>query len=195
MLALGELVRAPWIVNPICGGISVAAFGLTLHWSGIRAGVAMAATFIFGLAPFVVFQSASHMNHVTSLMWLLIATAALARATASDNDRATAGFVCGLGLGIAATIRPLDAAAWAIPAALWLGVRAVRRGHWRTFLLSGVGVALPMLCMFYVNARMTGSATRFGYTVLWGASHGLGFHESTWGENHTVARGLALTAA
>ena len=195
MLAVGELVKAPWIVNPVFGGISVAAFGSALRWGGVRAGVALAATLLFAFAPFVVFQSASHMNHVTSLTWLLVATAALARASAFDVERPAAGFICGIGLGIAATIRPLDAAAWAIPAAVWLGYRAVCRGHWRAFLLSGVGVALPMACMFYVNSQMTGAATRFGYTVLWGPSHGLGFHESPWGENHTVARGLALTAA
>jgi hypothetical protein len=195
MLALGELIQAPWIVNPICGGISVAAFGLALRWGGIRAGVAVAATLLFAFAPFVVFQSASHMNHVTSLTWLLIATAALVRATSSANDRPLAGFACGIALGVAATIRPLDAAAWALPAAAWLALRAFRVGHWRAFLLSGVGVAIPMACMFYVNAQMTGSPTRFGYTVLWGAAHGLGFHESPWGENHTLVRGLALTAA
>ena len=34
MLALGELFCAPWIVNPLCGGISVAAFATALRWSG-----------------------------------------------------------------------------------------------------------------------------------------------------------------
>jgi hypothetical protein len=168
---------------------------MALRWSGIRASVALSATLIFAFAPFVVFQSASHMNHVTSLTWLLIATAALVRATSSGTDRPWAGMVCGLALGISASIRPLDAAAWALPAAVWLGFRAVRAGHWRAFIASGVGVAVPMAVMFHVNRQMTGHPFEFGYTVLWGPAHGLGFHESPWGENHTVARGLALTAA
>ena len=195
MLALGELLRAPWVVNPVCGGVSVAAFATALRWNGLRPGVVLGATMAFGFSPFVVFQSASYMNHVTSLMWLLVATAALVRATRSDIDRPLAGFVCGIGLGLAATIRPLDAAAWALPAAAWLGWRAVRRGHWGAFLISGVGVALPMGLMMLVNAKTTGGPLTFGYTVLWGQSHGLGFHQSPWGESHTVARGLALTAA
>lgn len=195
MLALGELFHAPWIVNPVCGAVSVAAFAMSMRWSRVRDGVSLGASLLFAFAPFVVFQSASHMNHVTSLTWLLIASAALVRATTSETDRGVAGFICGLGLGIAATIRPLDAAAWAIPAGVWLAGRAFTRGHWRAFLLSGFGVAVPMACMLYINAQMTGKALEFGYTVLWGKAHGLGFHESPWGENHTIARGIALTAA
>ncbi|HKS07600.1 MAG TPA: hypothetical protein VJR92_14955 [Gemmatimonadaceae bacterium] len=193
MLALGELVHAPWLVNPVCGAISVAAFGSLLRWSGVRSGVALGATVVFAFAPFVVFQSASHMNHVTSLMWLLIALAALVRATRTNS--ALAGLTCGLALGIAATIRPLDAATWAFPAAAWLAWCALRQNAWRAFLMSGVGVALPFAAMMWVNLQTTGGALTFGYTVLWGESHGLGFHTSPWGESHTVARGVALTAA
>jgi hypothetical protein len=195
MLALGELVHAPWIVNPVFGAISVGAFAMALRWSGFRPAVSLGASLAFAFAPFVVFQSASHMNHVTSLTWLLIATAALVRATRSDGEHRAAGFVCGIALGMAATIRPLDAAAWALPAAVWLFVRALRLKQWHTFLLSGVGVAIPFGIMMFVNAQMTGSPLEFGYTVMWGASHGLGFHESPWGESHTVTRGIALTAA
>jgi hypothetical protein len=195
MLALGELVRAPWIVNPVCGGVSVAIFATLLRWSGVRQGVSLAASALLAFAPFVVFQSASHMNHVPTLMWLLVATAGLVRATHGERDSWLAGMICGLGLGAAATIRPLDAAAFALPAAAWLGARAARRGQWRAFVSSGVGVAIPMVAMMIVNARTTGGALTFGYTILWGESHGLGFHVSPWGEQHTVARGVALMAA
>ena len=195
MLALGELVRAPWLVNPVSGGISAALFAALLRWSGIRPRVVLGAAVLFAFAPFVVFQSASHMNHVTALMWLLVATAGLVRATRDGVDRPLAGFVCGLGLGIAATIRPLDAAAFAVPAAVWLVARAVRLSCWRALLVSGAGVALPMAAMLWVNAHTTGDPLTFGYTILWGESHGLGFHESPWGERHDWARGVALTAA
>jgi hypothetical protein len=195
MLALGELIRAPWLVNPVSGGISAALFAAVLHWSGIRPRVVLGAALLFAFAPFVVFQSASHMNHVTALMWLLVAAAALVRATRDGVDRPLAGFICGLGLGVAATIRPLDAAAFAVPAAVWLAARAINKRCWRAFLLSGAGVAIPMAAMLWVNAHTTGHPLTFGYTVLWGESHGLGFHESPWGERHDWARGVALTAA
>lgn len=195
MLALGDVLHAPWIVNPVCAGVSVVAFAAALRWSGSRPGVSLGATLAFAFAPFVVFQSASYMNHVTCLMWLLVAAAAAAYSARTDTDAVLPGLVCGLALGAAATIRPLDAAAWALPIAAWLAARAYRMRRWRAFLSSGVGVALPFAIMMVVNARMTGGPLTFGYTVLWGPSHGLGFHESPWGESHTVVRGLALTAA
>lgn len=195
MLALGELVRAPWIVNPVAGGVSIVAFAMALRWAGFSSAVSIGAPTIFALAPFQVFQASSHMNHITSTMWVLVAVAALVRATHAERDRPLAGLVCGLGLGVAATIRPLDAAAFALPAAAWLAARAVRNGHWRSFVLSGVGVAAPMALMMWINMQTTGGALTFGYSVLWGDNHGLGFHVSPWGEQHTVERGVALVAA
>ena len=99
----------------------------------------------------------------------------------------------GVAFGIAATIRPMDAAAFAIPAAVWLLWRA-RLGspHVRALVLSGIGVALPVAVLFYVNAQQTGNPFRFGYIEMWGKSHELGFHQAPWGPAHTPARGIEL---
>ena len=210
MLALGSLVGAEWIVGPVAGAVSVVLFGLLLRHlepDGSRRWH-RAAVGLFALAPFAAFMFGSHMNHATALAWLLGATVALARTTESDEASPAWGLLAGLALGVAATIRPVDAAAFALPAAFWLAWRVVR--VWRvvrakvawsekrvgrplaSLLLSGVGVAVPMALLFWVNARTTGSPTLFGYDLLWGAGHGLGFHQSPWGPLHTPARGLEL---
>ena len=75
MLTLGVLVRAPWLVGPVCGAVSVAAFWAYLRVIEPRRSVAIGAVLLFALAPFAVFMSGSHMNHVPTLMWLLIAMA------------------------------------------------------------------------------------------------------------------------
>jgi hypothetical protein len=46
--------------------------------------------------------------------------------------------------------------------------------------------------MMWVNAQSTGSPLVFGYEVLWGKAHGLGFHTAPWGARHTPLRGLEL---
>lgn len=196
MLVPGVWLGAEWLIGPAAGALSVLIFALLLPWlapewsRAVRRGAAA----LFALAPFAAFMYGSHMNHATTLLWLLVAILGLARATAEDSSPWW-GFLAGLGLGVAATIRPLDAAAFALPAGAWLGWRARRGGRPLVqWLLSGVGVALPMAALLVVNARTTGHPLRFGYDVLWGAGHSLGFHQAAWGAIHTPSRGVELVA-
>ena len=193
MLAVGELLGAPWIIVPLAGGIAVAAFGLYLRSAESRPTVRLAAVLLFALAPFFAFMSATYMNHTTALMWLMIAIAALAQTVRDDGRRVAAALVCGLALGITATIRPIDAVAFALPAGTWLLVRAIRdRRRWREAVIAGVGVALPLAALAWFNARTTGDPLVLGYEMLWGKEHGLGFRTTPWGAAHSPARGLEL---
>lgn len=198
MLWLGVLAGAPWLVGPACGALCVWLFGQIARAAEPAASDAwvLGATVLFAVTPFAVFMFGSHMNHVTALLWILVAVVALTRLV--DSPRPTAlgpAFVLGLGLGAAATIRPLDALAFALPAAVWLVARAGRSPkHWIENVVAGVGVALPFAAMMYVNLQTTGHPLLFGYEVLWGAAHGLGFHAAPWGMPHTPLRGFALAA-
>jgi hypothetical protein len=142
----------------------------------------------------------SHMNHVTAVLWILVAVVALASLTSSAEPATTrrgvlTALALGFGLGAAATIRPLDAFAFALPAAIWLVVRAKRSPQrWTENVVAGVGVTIPFAAMMYVNVQTTGHPLRFGYEVLWGTTHGLGFHAAPWGVPHTPLRGFALAS-
>ena len=193
MLALGVLLHSPWIVGPLFGAVGVVAFAAYERLSEPRRGVALAATLVFAFAPFAVFMSGSHMNHVTALTWVMIAIAAMAGVMTSERPRPAMAALSGFGFGMAATIRPVDALAFALPAGIWFLVRALRdRRRWLDTIPAGIGVAIPMLVLMWVNARTTGSPLLFGYEVLWGKSHRLGFHAAPWGMSHTPARGLEL---
>ena len=193
MLAVGVLLGAPWLVGPVCGAISVAAFWSYVRIVEPRPGVAVGAVILFALAPFAVFMAGSHMNHVPTLMWLTLAMAAMARVMTSGRPAPAFAFANGIALGCAATIRPVDAVAFALPAGVWYLARALgSRACWRDALAAGVGVAVPFAAMMWVNAHTTGEPLLFGYQVLWGRSHDLGFHRAPWGIAHTPARGLEL---
>jgi hypothetical protein len=195
MLAMGELVHAPWLVGPVCGALSVALFGRLVKLTDPAATRTFhfGATLLFAVAPFGAFMFGSHMNHATTLLWLLVATLGLAKVAGSEAPRAGWALANGIGLGAAATIRPLDALAFALPAAAWLLMLAWRdKRRWVDAVASGVGVAIPFAAMMWVNAQTTGSPLLFGYEVLWGKAHGLGFHTAPWGATHTPSRGLEL---
>jgi hypothetical protein len=212
MLWLGVLAGAPWLVGPVCGALSVLLFARLARAAepGASDRWVLGASVLYAITPFGVFMFGSHMNHVTALLWILVAVVSLAtlvragpeKHAAEGADQPAQGSVAvlpalglGLGLGAAATIRPLDAFAFALPAAIWLVVRAGRSPQrWLENVIAGIGVAVPFLAMLYVNVQTTGHPFKFGYEVLWGASHGLGFHEAPWGESHTPLRGLALAS-
>jgi hypothetical protein len=199
MLALGTLIGAPWLVNPLCGAIAVGAFAWFVLATEPQRTVAVGAVALFAFAPFMLFMSASHMSHVTTLMWTTVAMAALV-ATLREGVRPGAAFLCGFSLGAAAAIRPVDGFVFALPAGLWLFWRAARetvrgdaarrRAAWVELLCAGVGVALPILAMMWVNSRTTGAPLLFGFEVLWGKRHNLGFHDAPWGPPHTPVRGI-----
>ncbi len=193
MLTLGTLAHAEWLVGPVFTGVGVFVFARLLRRLPLRDGAALAALMLYAFAPFTVFLGGSMMNHVTETTWLLGAALALAIAVRDDAARWRAAGVMGLCFGVAATIRPTDAAAFAIPAAVWLVWRARQgRQHLVALIASGIGVALPMAVLLLINRAQTGHALRFGYIEMWGTSHELGFHAAPWGPAHTPARGLEL---
>ena len=193
MLALGVAIRAPWLVGPVCGALSVAAYWAYVRAVEPRRDIAVGAVVLFALAPFAVFMSGSHMNHVPTLMWLLIAMASMARVMTSRSARTGYALMSGLALGCAATIRPVDALAFALPAGIWYLRNALGdRSRWRDAVASAIGVLIPLGLMMWVNTHTTGQPLLFGYQVLWGHSHDLGFHRAPWGVAHTPVRGIEL---
>jgi hypothetical protein len=193
VLALGDALGAAWLVGPACGAIAVAAFIAFLRATEPRPATRWAAAALFAFAPFTVFQAGSHMNHGFALTALLVATAALARVVTADGPRPWLALLSGLGYDVAATIRPTDALAFALPAGVWYLARAVRdRRRAPDLLAAGAGVAIPVLALFWVNGHTTGDPLLFGYQVLWGKEHNLGFHRAPWGPVHTPLRGLEL---
>jgi hypothetical protein len=64
----------------------------------------------------------------------------------------------------------------------------------RSALVVGIGVALGVLPTLLFNAATTGNAFTFGYSALYGAELGLGFHSGPWGQVLTPLRAVGLTS-
>jgi hypothetical protein len=199
VLSLGVVVGAAWLAVPLCGALAVWCFvAFARGVEAERPGVSLLASLLFAFAPFMMFMAGSQMNHVPTLLGVCAALAAFERATAvgqSAHQRTVFAFLGGLALGFAATVRPVDGAAFALPIAAWLIWRALRnREEIVPLIASGIGVAIPIGVMLWFNARTTGAPLLFGYEALWGKGHELGFHAAPWGVAHTPARGIELVS-
>jgi len=188
----GALIEAPWLVNPVLLGIAVIAFyWFARHVFGEMEGRAVTA--LFAVTPMVLFIAGTWMNHVSVLCLVTITLAALMEWERSVTTRRAMGFAAAIGiaLGLTATVRPLDAIIVAIPIGvfqLW-----VIRTDWRRIremavqAVAGVLGATPVL---YANAATTGSPLRFGYEVMWGVGHQVGFRVDPYGNPHTIDKAI-----
>lgn len=191
MLALGSWARAEWAVGPCFAAFGVWCWARTLRAIDEPPVSATNALLLLAFSPFALLMSGSFMNHVTTEAWLLAGMAALATVTTATRPRPGLAFLGGLAFGLAASIRPVEGFVFGAPAGLWLLGRAVRdRSRAAECLLAGLGMAVPVGALLWVNAATTGDAFLFAYTHLWGPGHGIGFHEAPWGPRHTPVRGL-----
>jgi 4-amino-4-deoxy-L-arabinose transferase-like glycosyltransferase len=192
VLAVGMLLGAPWLVNPILAGIAgVALFHFARRAYGETEGRAIAA--LFSLTPMVLMMSGTYMNHVPVLC---LAACALAALTEWERSRTRAraavwAAVIGLLLGAMATIRPLDAIVAAIViGGFQLSIVWPERTRAPELAAQVAGGLIGVAPLLYVNRATTGSALRFGYELMWGAGHQIGFHADPQGGVHTIGRGL-----
>lgn len=195
VFSLAMLLHATWLLNPLLAGLTVVnvyRFASVAYGSGeARASAALCAT-----CPSLLLMSGSYMNHTLVAFLATLALAELPTWTnGTEGRRRRAAIVIGLSLGTAIAVRPLDGAIAALALGGFMVVDAWRHARVRGILLTALAGALPVAGLLVANWLTTGRPLLFGYEVLWGANHSLGFHDDPSGNPHTVARGLALATA
>ena len=197
VLSAGMAAGVPWLVNPVLGGIAAVVVYRFLA-STTSESEARATSLLFAASPFVLFMAATQLDHMPALVAIWAAVAALpawARSSDPSKTRRYAAIV-GLGLGVAATIRPYDAALSAVVIGLFQ-LRELRRD--RTLAKSLVAQVLagcvPVAILLAANAATTGDPLTFAYDALNGSAHRPGFHLDPMGEMHTPRRGVFNVSA
>jgi 4-amino-4-deoxy-L-arabinose transferase-like glycosyltransferase len=150
------------------------------------------------LSPFLLFLSGTQMNHVPTLAMIWIAIATLPRWLQSDDERVRirSAIVIGVTIGVAATVRPYDAALAALSiGALQVHAAARNPSLRRSLIAQCAAGAVPMLVLLAANHATTGHSFSFAYDVLNGAEHRPGFHMTPLGFEHTPRRGLYVISA
>lgn len=196
-LAAGVLVGLPFLVNPVCAGLAAGAFS---HFARVAFGEleGRVAALLFAVTPNILMMSGTYMNHVPVLFLATAALAMLAEWDRAGSPKRGMAWAVGIGvaLGAAATIRPLDALILAVVIGVFQlrsVVRDPRRA--RNLVAQAIAGTVAVAPLLYANHVTNGSAFRFGYDVMWGPGHGIGFHPDPQGGVHTASRGIlyALT--
>lgn len=190
LLALGILLGAPWLVNPIVGGLSLLlVFRIARNLYGRR--TAVAAAFLWASSAWVLFMSATYTSHVGVVAFTLAAWA-LVFGGGDGGPAPWRTVAAGVAVGLATVTRPLDGVAAVVPVLVWIAAR--RRWRRLPWLVAG---GLPVaLAWAWLNWRMYGDALTTGYGALYGQELELGFLTDPWGRPFTplVALGNAVVA-
>lgn len=188
-LALG----VHWLTGAVWGAVGLFCWSRLVRRIEPHAPTALAAVLLLAISPFYAGQSATQLGHVPVLALMLAAGLALSRLLAGTEHAVRHAALLGLAVGAAAMVRPMDALAAALPAALVVLWHVLRRRLPPRVVVAGlVGVAGPLALLLGSNAIQTGSPTRFGYVQVWGEAHRIGFHEAPTGKAHTPARGAGI---
>jgi hypothetical protein len=194
VLVPGVMSGLAWLVNPLLTALTVIGV-YTFARRAYGEAVARAAAGLFAHAPFVLFMGASYMNHTATILLVTVALTQLAIWVSAERQRELdrSAALLGFALGLAFIIRPVDALALATVIGVMQLVELRRGGgRIRSLLFQIAAGMVPVLVLFYVNARTTGAPLRLGYEVLYGTAHQLGFHDDPYGVPFTPARALGL---
>jgi 4-amino-4-deoxy-L-arabinose transferase-like glycosyltransferase len=192
ILALGFLLGIPWIIPPFLGAAAVYGLYWLLRENGEGDGAAMGASLVLALSPWVVFNSASWMNHLPTMTLIVLGSWALLRGVRRPGAWVSAG-LAGAGLGLATLVRPLEGVAFGLPATAWMLALGWREPAARRKVMAfaaGGGLTVGLLLVY--NWVQHGSPATFGFDLQWGPGHGMGFHQPPWGPPHTPLRGVEL---
>jgi hypothetical protein len=156
VLAIGVRLGAPWLVNPVLGGLTI----LLVHVLVSRLYTRRMAHTVVGLlavSPMFLFMSASFMAHPLSVVCSLIAWIGVINARKGGSSGWAA--IAGLALGGLILTRPFEGVLVGTATGLWaVGVGAKRLALPALLLLTLTGVTVGGLLLPY-NRALTGQMT------------------------------------
>lgn len=162
VLALGVLVNADWLVNPLLGGICVLlAFLLVKELYDRR--TARLTALLLALSPWHALVGMSYMTHSASLTFVLLA--AVAVTWARKSGKVFWALLSGAATGMVGMIRPLEGAIVGGLIGLWIIGIGGKRLKISGLAAWALGCGVLGAAIFYYNFVLTGSPTKFPIMV------------------------------
>lgn len=173
-LALGFLVGAPWLVNPLLGSLSL-IFLYLIAARFFDESIARYGTILISASIYFLIICATYTSHPTTLFCLSVFLFTFIKTI--DEEVWFYPLISGLFFGIAINSRQLTAVSFAIPFWIWGFYRLVREEK-KILPLAGLfiaGSALPILGLMIVNNLQNGGPLVFGHTIYNGPKKTYGF--------------------
>ncbi len=182
-LALGALLRAPWLIPALSSVVTLLLLVLIAR-ELLGADQARYVALFLVISPFFLFTSATLLPYATSLMLMTAFFWAYVKTVKTSSW--PIAILAGIALGVAAFTRPFEAAAIGLPFgchAIWLMCKEPRRYVARfvvmAMLAAGVAFQVVVIRMVVLGYRTPIPMTIVGFNL-----HGEGYH-------HTVPLALA----
>ncbi len=188
VLAPGMLVGLGFLVNPLLAALALPLFHGFLRRAGAGRLASGLSVWALAFSPFYVFMAASYMAHTAGFFALALFLWGWIRVWREGEWIGAA--VAGAALALGVVIRPIDAAAFALPFGLALAWRAVRRPRWvPALLLLGALASTGAVGTLAYNRALTGDAFEFPQTRYFakrfpGQGFGIGFGDSMGSRVH-----------
>jgi hypothetical protein len=163
LLALGEVARMPWIINPIVGGLALLVFGGFFREAGLDQREGRLAIVLMAISPLLIFMSGSYMSHPANL--LLFGVFCWAWVRMLNQGSVAAALVAGLALAFNLLVRPVDTVFVTIPFLVQLLIHLRRRPRLLLHAaVVGVVGSLGIGATLVYNKQLTGNALEMPMT-------------------------------
>ncbi|MFC1591564.1 ArnT family glycosyltransferase [Thermodesulfobacteriota bacterium] len=198
-LTLGVLAGAPWLVNPILGGLSLITIYYIAHELFDETTARL--TLLLGIAsPFGIFMCGSYLSHAASLFLISLCVLCLLKTCSSQNRLYPV--LAGLFFGLAFNTKAFSTLTITLPCFLYILYCLLKRTiGLREILLFCLPAAAICSTFFLYNYLLNGACLTTGYDVYdpnWGFGFGPDRGEATYlGDGtrpgHSVANGIKNT--
>lgn len=157
VLAVGVMLNAVWLVNPLLAGLCVLLAYLFFQQVYSRR-FARIGVLLLCCSPWFVFMAMSLMSHIFTLACALTAAVLLIKAV--REQKLLFALFAGLAIGIISLTRPLDGAMVAVLLGVWTLLSSLTlRGKLLTASFLVVGTIAAAALVLPYNQAITGSAT------------------------------------
>jgi hypothetical protein len=186
MLAVGEWLGVPSLVNPLLAGLNVLlAYLLLLELYDRR--TARTALLLLALSPWHLFLAMSYMNHTFTFTAALIAALGIARSR--RGARVAWPLAAGAGAGVVGLIRPLEGMIVAVLLGLWALAPRQRRWDLIPAIAFSVGTLVVGGLVFPYNKALTGDPKVFPIMQYTDSHYGPGTNALGFGANRGLGWG------